>query len=134
MTRGKNDQVDAQRIAQYGQRFSDRMRLFSPTDQSLEQISLLQREREMYVSDRGKYRSQLSDMEHFIPKGIYQQRAKRLGKLIKELDALIQGLEKQIEQLIHQDSKLARQYQIATSVTGVGKQQPLRPLLLPKAL
>lgn len=63
--RGKDDKIDAQRIAQYAHRFSDKMRLFTPTDENVEHISLLQRE--MYVTDRAKYRFQLSDMKGFIP-------------------------------------------------------------------
>jgi len=132
MTRGKNDRIDAFRIMQYAQRFSDRLCLFSATDENIEQLSLLPREREMYVSDRAKYRSQLSDMKGFIPEKLYQQRAKRLNKLIKELDRLLQILEKQIEQLIHQDSKLARQYEIATSVTGVGRQTAIETIIATK--
>lgn len=133
VVRGKDDKIDAQRIAQYAHRFSDKMRLFTPTDENVEHISLLQREREMYVTDRAKYRSQLSDMKGFIPEKLYQQRAKRLGKLIKELDILIQGLEKQIEQLIGKDHKLARQYEIATSITGVGKQTAIETIIATKA-
>lgn len=132
LTRGKNDQVDAVRIANYAQRFQDQMRLFSMNDEQVEKLALLQREREMYVTDRARYKGQVTDMKGFMPEHLYKQRAKRLKKLIKELNVIVAGLDDEMDKLLQQNYELARKYEIMCSVKGIGRQTALETLIATK--
>lgn len=137
LTRGKNDQrfpagMDAQRIADYAHRFQDQMRLFSMNEEQVEKLALLQREREMYVTDRARYKAQITDMKGFMPDHLYKQRARRLKKLIKELNVMIAGLDDELDKLLQQNYELARKYEIMYSVKGIGRQTALETLIATK--
>lgn len=61
--RGKNDKIDAQRIASYAIRFQDRARLFSLPEKCIISLKLLVSERDMYTADKSKYQAQLTDQK-----------------------------------------------------------------------
>jgi len=127
--RGKNDRGDARRIAAYALRFQDEARLFSLPEKNIASIKILISERDMYVCDKGKFQGQLTDQKRFMSEKDYEQKAQRLQKLIIELDAAIEEIEKQIEQLIKSDETLSRQRNILCSVDGIGKQTALKMIV-----
>ncbi len=65
--RGKNDAIDARRIAYYACRFADKAQLYVPKQQTIKQLYYLDTEREMLVTDRAKYIGQLKDQGDFMP-------------------------------------------------------------------
>jgi transposase len=132
LVRGKSDKVDAQRIALYAKRFCDRYRPFEPMEATLEEIALLSRERDMYVSDRAGYRQQLTSMKGFMPKQTYDDRKKRFDKVIKELSKHIRQVEKEIEALLEGDDNLKGQFETTTSVPGIGKETAIGTLVATK--
>ena len=131
--RGKNDKVDARRIAIYAVRFQDQARLFSLPEKNIVSIKLLIAERDMYVCDKGKYQGQITDQKQFMPKKDYEQKTERLHKLIEELEQAIAVIEKQIEQLVKSDETLNRQYNVLSSVDGIGKQTALKMIVTTNA-
>jgi transposase len=127
--RGKNDKIDARRIAAYAVRFQDEMRLFSLPEKNIASIKLLISERDMYVCDKGKYQGQITDQKRFMSEKDYARKAQRLQKLIAELDETIALIEKHIEQLIKSDESLNRQHNVLCSVDGIGKQTALKMIV-----
>ena len=83
--RGKNDKIDAKRIAIYAARFEDKVRLYERPDQEIERLKQLEAERSLYVADLAKYKAQMKDQKEYMPESIYKEKAKRLKKLIKFL-------------------------------------------------
>ena len=56
MQRGKNDKVDAKRIAIYASRFGDKVKYYDRPSEEIERLKQLERERALYVTDLAKYK------------------------------------------------------------------------------
>lgn len=54
--RGKNDKVDAKRIAIYAKRFQDRVQYYERPTEDIEKLKQLESERTLYVTDLAKYK------------------------------------------------------------------------------
>jgi len=133
LVRGKEDAVDAKRIALYAKRFIDRYRPFEPTDRTLEEIGLLQREMDTYIADRTKYKGQLKDMKGFMPEDVYNKRKKRMERLKRELDRMIISLEVEIDRLFKKNETLDRQLKVLTSIKGIGPRTAIAAIFATRA-
>jgi transposase len=131
--RGKSDRLDARKIAAYASRFQDRVRLFSLPEESIASLKLLVSERDMYVSDKGKYQGQLTDQKRFMSKEAYAKKSRRLKRQLRELEASIAEVEQEIEQLIAADPTLARQHQLLCSIDGVGERTAVKMIVATNA-
>ena len=87
----------------------------------IEQLKQLERERSLYVVDLAKYKGQLGDQKDFMPQNLYEQKSKRLSKLIKELQIVIDAITSQMEEIIRTTEVLSRQMELLISIDGVGK-------------
>lgn len=119
--RGKNDKVDAQRIAIYASRYSDKVKYYDRPEEEIERLKQLESERNLYTVDIAKYKGQLKDQKDYMPKEIYNKKAKRFNKLIKELQLAVEAIRLEMEEIIRGTEVLSRQMDLLTSVDGVGK-------------
>ena len=114
----KNDHIDAQRIAEYAYRYTDKLSLWQPRDEILEQIKVLLSTREhiteQMVGDQNALKA-LSRKYHQTPLAnkVYQETITKLKEHIKEID-------KEIKSLIDKDDSFHRYVNLAKSVPGVG--------------
>jgi len=129
LQRGKNDAVDAKRIALYAFRYIDRMKLYHRPSSSLESLKLLSSELNMLCIDKAKYKGQLSDQKEYMPNNIYKLKSKRLALLIKELDKAIHNIEENIENIITENEQLSHQMKLLLTVEGIGKKTALKVIL-----
>jgi len=127
--RGKNDKIDARKIAGYALRYQDKVRLFSLPQKNIESLKQLISERDMYMSDKGKYQGQLTDQKRFMSKDDYRKKSKRLDRQINELNISITEIEQEIEQLIDGDEILKRQHELLTSIDGIGKKVAVKMIV-----
>lgn len=127
--RGKNDRMDASRIAAYAARYQDKARLFSLPEKNISTLKQLVSERDMYVADKGKYQGQLTDQKRFMDEQDYAQKAARLKRLIAELDTAIAGIDEKIRELIEGDDNLKRQHDLLCSVDGVGERTAMKMIV-----
>jgi transposase len=118
--RRKNDKIDAERIVDYAIRYVDKARVQTLDDKVIETVKSLSSERDMYIRDRAKYKSQVKDFEGYIDSDIYKAKSKRLNKQILSLSKLIDSIDKQIDQQFASSEKLTIQKEILLSVGGVG--------------
>jgi transposase len=120
ITRDKNDQIDAKRIADYA--FSNRVKL-EPF--SLPSVNMVQ------IKQLLTYRSQLvrlsTSLKNSLKSHKQYQRITGLASLTEDIETKIEGLkasiqniEKQIKDLIRKDDQLNKNYKLATSVKGIG--------------
>lgn len=126
--RRKTDKVDAERIAEYAMRYVDKAELQAPEDIAITESRLLLSERQLYIGERAKYKTQLKDLKKFIDKPFFKDRCKRLkkhiallSKSVKEIDQTIKGLLK--------TGELAEQNKILTSIPGVGDQVAINTIV-----
>lgn len=121
MIRGKTDQQDAVRIAQYAFRFHDKLSLWKPEEKIILQLKELQSKREVLVKSYKMLKQAMDGKDrHLI------QPVKTLQKAIDKIDTTI-------EVLITTDPKLHSQCQLIQSVPGIGKIVATRLLITTKA-
>ena len=121
MQRGKNDRVDAKRIAIYAARFGDKVRYYDRPTEQIERLAQLERERNLYTCHLATYKAQLKDQKDFMPEDIYQKKARRLEGVMNELLFAIDVITAEMEEIIHTTEVLDRQMELLMSIDGVGK-------------
>ncbi|MGK7368647.1 MAG: IS110 family transposase, partial [Candidatus Halalkalibacterium sp. M3_1C_030] len=115
----KTDGFDAEKLAEYGQRFEDRLRLAEAPKPALAQIKRLQAERRKMVDQRAALESKLgeadfhdADMERIIE--MWTQQVELLRDHIDEI-------EERITELIGNDEALTQRHQTMRTAPGMGK-------------
>ncbi|MDW7691871.1 transposase [Flammeovirgaceae bacterium SG7u.111] len=129
MTRGKDDKVDAERIAGYAKRFADKARLVKPTPKTINKLKLLSSERELAMKDLSKYKGQLKQEKGFLDKEYFKEKEKRVKKLIALYKKTVEEIEEQIAQLIEDDPDIKDSFDKIVSVEGVGKQTAIATIV-----
>jgi transposase len=120
--RGKDDAVDARRIAEYAARFEDKAKLYKLPQKNIASLRRLISERELYVADRAKYQGQRTDQARFMSRADFADKQRRQKRIIAELDNAIALIDKEIQDIIAADEELSRQQELLRSVEGVGPQ------------
>lgn len=120
LQRGKNDQVDALRIAQYAYKNRETLRLWQPKRQVITQLKELAALRSRLLNAKKQLAVPVKETALFD-----KQLAKQTAKLCKTTaDAITDDLKKveaAIDQLIDTDEHLKRLFDIVTSIEGIGK-------------
>jgi transposase len=119
MVRGKTDEWDAERIAQYAYRFQDKAVLWQPTDKTLLELKDLQTKRNLLV----KSHSQLSQENKKDP--VFKNPLAALAKAIEQV-------EKKMENLIMIDHRYKQQFELLKTVPGIGRQTAIALILTTK--
>ncbi len=133
MNRGKNDKVDAKRIAIYASRFYDKANYYKCPAEELTRLNQLESERTLYQADLSKYRAQLTDQKDFTPKAIYARKSKRLNILISSLKLVIKTIEEEINSIIESTEVLNRQMKLLTSIDGIGPVVAMNMIIITEA-
>lgn len=119
--RGKNDQIDAKRIATYAFTFKDKARLWQPPREQVQKIHDLMALRERLIESR---KSILMPIEEFEATGLDEVAAtlrKHCKKSIESLEKEIKQIEKELDEIINNDTNLKNKYKLARSVPGIGR-------------
>jgi transposase len=127
--RGKNDRMDARRIAAYAMRFQDRIRLFSLPEKKLESLKQPVSERDMYICDKGKYQGQLTDRKRFMNEKDYVSKSVRMTALIESPETAIGEIEVKIRELTDSDETLKHQHELLTSIDGAGEKTAVKMIV-----
>lgn len=129
MQRGKNDKLDARKIAIYTHRFEDQAHLFSMPEKSIQALKQLVSERDMLVCDRAKYKGQLTDQRDFMEQKVYKKKHNRLSQLIQNLNKAIKQIEDEIQLIIDNNETLSKQHLLLCSIDGIGERTSLKMIL-----
>lgn len=121
MQRGKNDAIDARRIAEYARRFKDKARLVQSKELQLLKLKQLLAYREELVTERAKFRAQVKDFKGRFEKEVYLTIQRTNQGLITQLNKYIGIVEEQIEKMIREVQEMKERYDLVQTVTGVGK-------------
>ena len=120
LTRGKNDAIDATRIAEYAFRYSDKAVRYAIQDATLVSMKNLLSDREFLLTDKKRYQAQLSDQKRYMAPGDFKHKNSRWEKVIKSINEQIAAIDAEIEALIAADPVLTRQKELLVSIDGVG--------------
>ena len=120
MQRGKNDAIDAARIAEYAFRFRDRMRLWQPPRPALQKLAALSSLRQRLLGVGQQIQHPLNEQSGFVDKVVHKLLARGCQATLKAINADLASAEKQISQLIQGDERLRELFDLVTSVPGIG--------------
>jgi len=119
--RGKNDRIDAVRIAEYACLKKDKAVLWQPPREIVLQINDMLTLRDRLIESR---KSLKQPIKEFIDAG-FKDTAKLIENMccntLKALDKEIEQIEKELDKIINKDSNLKKLFKLATSVPGIGK-------------
>lgn len=114
----KNDRIDSQWIAEYAFRFHDRLRLWRPREEVVEQIKTLLATREQLVGQKTASKNTL----HALEKKVVQTPVARqaLAATITSLEQQIEAIMTEILRLIRQHPTMAQTVTLLMSAPGTG--------------
>jgi transposase len=119
--RGKNDKIDAIRIAGYAYEKREKLRLWTPKRDVVQQLAHLTATRTRLVEARKMLKTPLKEHDVFSSKKVTKQNASLCKSTFKAINTDLKKTEKAIDELIASDPELKRLFSLATSVTGIGK-------------
>lgn len=120
LARGKNDKIDAVRIACFVELNLKRLSVYKPQRTSVKKLHVLLTSREQRI----KIKKQLqNNSEHYayLPKADSKLLLKLDNKLIAEIEEQIKAIENQIQEVVGADDQLSASYKLINTVQGVGK-------------
>lgn len=120
MVRGKDDKVDAQRIARYALLHQQEAKCLSLSGVTLERLKDLQANRNRLLKALKSLKCTINELLQVDPvSGKTLEQVNR--KAIKGLEKSKEQVEEKMQQFIEKDGELKRKYDLLTSVKGVGK-------------
>ena len=121
MTRGKNDKVDAKRIAIYASKNRESLRFWQPQRHCIQRLKALLALRERLVKTKVQLEVPINESAEFVASSILKEVLTHCRGTLRALQSDIQRTEKEIEAIVWGDEHLSQQCKLATSVPGVGK-------------
>ena len=121
LQRGKNDRVDAYRIALYAYKNRDDIKLWNPQRDIILRLRDLLSLRERLITS---HKSLTNPIEELIAMGEKEEAAlvrKNCHKTLSSIEKEIEQIDKELDDTIKGDPQLKELFQLATSVPGVGK-------------
>ena len=120
MTRGKNDRIDARRIADYAYTHKDKLQAFQLPSTLIIQLKQILTYRDQIVRIRTSLRNSLKSHQQYQQLSGLQYITEDIGNQIKQYDQQINKLEKQLIDLIKSDPDVKKNFDLVRSVKGVG--------------
>jgi transposase len=117
LTHGKNDKVDAYRIASYAYLHREDIKLSKLATNSIRKLKALMAERKSLVVEIARCKTQLKEVgSHSSSPGTI----KRTKELLEFLETQVQDIEKDMAQTIDSDAELKNNYQLLLTISGIG--------------
>lgn len=110
LVRTQNDTIDAALIADFGA--NEPVRIWQPMTAGRQLLQELMRTRAFFLHQKQQGQNRLETA--------FPTSAKLLRQQIRQLDAMLRQIEKQLAQLLKAEPELARQVKLITSIGGVG--------------
>ena len=121
LTRGKNDKIDAVRIARFIEKNQDQVPQWKPSNKALRELKVLLSERSARTKTLRRLKTQQKDYQLMESFDSFEELKRLKAVEIEQVKSHIKLLEKLIETLIKSDADLAEKDQYIQSVPGVGK-------------
>lgn len=121
LQRGKNDEVDARRVAEYISRFTDKLKVWKPKRKVVEKLRYLRSKRGRLMKAKNILCQYEREAKGFVCEEMKSLMNEAPDDSISAIQKDIAMIDKQIRKLIKSDENLKRINQILTSIPGVGK-------------
>jgi transposase len=118
--RGKNDKVDAERIAYYAKKNQQEAVIFKTPRKEVDKIRNLLSLREKLVTTKASLLRNAKELKSFDLE-VAKLSEKLQKNTIKGITLDLKNIENQLNEIIIEDENLTRIYELVTSVIGIGK-------------
>jgi len=125
IVRGKEDKIDATKIALYAYRLRDEIKPYQMPSKHLLSLKRLLSLRERLVKQRTGFKSSIKEQKRVLIKKDNEILFATQQKMIHYLDKQIKAIDKQIKLIIKSNAKLEKQFKLIISIKGIGKQTAL---------
>lgn len=116
LVRGKNDRVDAQRIAYYGYLHREELICSKLNGSTIIRLRDLSSERKRFIKQQAEYKAFLTDRKgREVTSTIH-----RAENMIKVLEQEIKNIEEELLDLVDSDSSIQLNYKLLMSIKGIG--------------
>lgn len=119
--RGKSDQLDALRIAQYAHRFRDKARMFTIDHLKLSKLKQLLMKRQQLVTAATKLKAQISHVNKHMHKELRATFTRMDKSQLQKLQTLIEKVDQMVQVEIEAHPEVHERYELICSIPGVGK-------------
>lgn len=120
MVRGKNDTVDARRIADYAYTNRAKLKTYTMPSTLIIQIKQLLTYREQTVRIRSSLKNSIkSHRQYQIVSGL-ENISEQINQQIEQYNHQVNNIEKEIVELIKSDPQMKKNFELSTSVKGIG--------------
>ena len=120
ITRGKNDKVDAKKIAAYAFMRKEQLKLYQLPSKNVSKLQKMLVIRDRMAKQKGGYQATLREFKELFTKKDNDLLFASIEKMKAELDKQIKKLEKEINKVIQEDEKMSYQYKLIVSIKGIG--------------
>jgi len=121
IVRGKNDKVDAKRIAQYAAEKHSSLILQNPINPTIVRLRHLLSFRKRLVRESAGYKTTAQERKAMYSVKNNDLLIRMMNKKIKENNNLVKKLEAEMISLVQTDQKILMNYHIISSIKGIGK-------------
>jgi transposase len=121
LSRGKNDKNDAKDIAIYAFVHMHKLKLSTIPEKEIAQLKILYSEREKLIRAI-KQMNTTKEVKGFLPNEVIKETLRLNAKTVAFLKKQLQELEQKMQEIINKTEKIKEQYDLITSIPGVGKQ------------
>lgn len=119
--RGKNDKIDSIRIAEYIYTFRDKIKLWKPKREVIQQLARFSSDRDRIILVKKMLLTPLKESTGFVIDKIQKTSERFFTKTLKSIEEDLIKIEKAINEIIKSDEELSRLFGIITSVQGIGQ-------------
>lgn len=120
LVRGKNDRIDARRIAEYAHLRRETIKPYQLPSKQILKLQKLLTLRERMVKQRAGYQASLKEYKAMLKRKDNEFLFKTQEKMVCNLNKLIKMTDEQIQSTINEDEKMNNLFKLITSVKGVG--------------
>lgn len=125
IVRGKDDKVDATKIAKYAYRLKDEIEPYSLPSKELRNLKRLLSLRERLVKQRAGFKTSFKEQKRVLIKKENVILFETQEKMIKYLSKQIDKVEKEMNKIIMNNDELKKMYNLIISIKSVGSQTAL---------
>jgi transposase len=130
IARGKADDIDARAIAEYAYEKKERIKLHDMPGKVLLKLKRLLSYRERLVKERAAFKGRFKEFKAFLNEEDNEVLFDSHSRMLENLNEEIKVSDDELNRLLKEDEKLLEQYELITSIKGLGSQTALMLIVL----
>lgn len=118
LRKGKTDKIDSARIREYGERFYDTLKESKINSELMTELQELYSLRNQLVKERKMLLTKQKGIKRLAMRSVYAKGV--YDRVLCQLTKEINDIERQLQEIIHSDKEFTRNFDLITSIKGIG--------------